>query len=294
MLRFHDVSDGHLIRPAARLVKRGDPSEGAEGRSGGWMQLVQDVLEGVDAGARGDPFGGAHGPQREAAPGAGAMLQQDLVAAGVEAHRMVAHDAACAQRRHMEGFVRQGAVQGRSLTPPAAAGRRRGSTRAARRFPRARRACGGGAARARRGRSRGRRRKRGRLAHHTAEELHADGEVRRRRRGRRPQPRRAGAPPSVRSCQPSCRRRSERPAPTAAATLAGTASARVKSMPTGQSRGNGVPRPTISGSCPASRSAASTSRPIAPCPTTATFTASRPLPRRAGPHISPAHASARR
>src|SRR6185436_1589087 len=58
----------------------------------------------------------------------------------------------------------------------------------------------------------------------------------------------------------------------AASTLPGTASERVKSMPTTQSRGRAVSRPTTTSSWPRSRRTASTSWPILPWPTRATFT----------------------
>ena len=45
-----------------------------------------------------DPLRGQHGAQREAAPGARAVLEQDLVAAGVEADGVLAHDPAGAHR----------------------------------------------------------------------------------------------------------------------------------------------------------------------------------------------------
>src|SRR5688500_15853255 len=75
------------------------------------QQVVQHRLEREQAVARRDPLGREDGPEREAAARARAVLEQDLVAAGVEADGVIADDPAGSQRGDVERVARQGALQ---------------------------------------------------------------------------------------------------------------------------------------------------------------------------------------
>src|SRR5206468_492703 len=90
-----DCEPGALPAELAAPDEESKDSRAAPGRatrpgSGPAGQVVQDVLEGVPAGALRDPLRGEHRPQGEAAAGAGPVLQEDLVPPRVEAHRVLA------------------------------------------------------------------------------------------------------------------------------------------------------------------------------------------------------------
>jgi hypothetical protein len=74
-------------------------------------EVVHDLLERVEAGPLHDPFRGQHGAERESTTRPRPVLEQDLVAAGVETHRVLAHDPARAHRGDVEPVVRDRAFE---------------------------------------------------------------------------------------------------------------------------------------------------------------------------------------
>ena len=200
---------------------------------------------------------------------AGAVLEQDLVAAGVEADRVLADDAARAHGRPRGSGPRPGqrarraGVSGLRRPPAAACARIAGQRPCA--VPEGAsffwRWCRSSDVRVVVGEAGEQRR---RVAHDLVEEVHARARSSRRGRGRR-RPRRPARATSGSSVAPAggahhVARAGRQGAPR---RWRPRRPARVKSMPTGQPAGKPAARATITGSWPRSRSTASTSRPIA-------------------------------